>query len=155
MFAIFRLAKTVFLLRFSFFKLNKTFWKLKKTTTTTLFQPQSDNSAFPGAIWAKFKPKQPHQIPIPAHAGTHFHPWVQINPYSELTERAPFWGAKTDHLDLECACVVWSVLRDDIFFVSWFSRHSTALQVGTSSRYTAVDCTLACGMQIRNGSFDL
>ena len=30
----------------------------------------------PGAIWAQFKPKQTNEKTIPAHAGTHFNPWV-------------------------------------------------------------------------------
>ena len=34
-------------------------------------------TASPGTIRAQFKPKQPHQKPISAHAGNHFNPWVQ------------------------------------------------------------------------------
>ena len=41
--------------------------------------PKSD-SAPPGAIRAQFKPKQPNQKAILAHAGTHFSPWVQNTP---------------------------------------------------------------------------
>ena len=44
-----------------------------------LCRPNSD-SAPSEAIWAQFKAKEPHQKAIPAHAGTHFIPWIQIIP---------------------------------------------------------------------------
>ena len=44
-----------------------------------LCRPKS-NSAFPGAIWAQFRPKKLNQKAIPAHARAPFIPWDQISP---------------------------------------------------------------------------
>ena len=64
-------------------------WKLKRSFSAQKApiqpcRPKSDSASL-GAIWAQFKPTQPHQKPIPAcvlqsRAGTHFSPLVRISP---------------------------------------------------------------------------
>ena len=58
-------------------------------------RPKSD-SAPPGAIWAQFRPKQPNQEAIPAHAEVHFSAMGPNQPYVIGLYWLWFKGAKLD-----------------------------------------------------------
>ena len=72
-------------------------WKLKRFVSAPKSDFRSKSYSAPsGTIWAQFKPKQPNQNAILAHAEAHFSPWGPNQPEIIRLYCNWFKGAKLD-----------------------------------------------------------